>query len=32
VPFTLRNIRADLEDIGARFEGAPIRHIAGNCG
>jgi hypothetical protein len=23
VPFTLRNIKEDLEDIGSRFEGAP---------
>jgi quercetin dioxygenase-like cupin family protein len=23
VPFTLRNIKADLEDIGSRFDGAP---------
>src|SRR5919107_4448542 len=23
VPFTLSNIKADLEDIGARFDGAP---------
>ena len=23
MPFTLRNIKADLEDIGPRFDGAP---------
>jgi hypothetical protein len=23
VPFTLRNIKGDLEDIGPRFDGAP---------
>jgi hypothetical protein len=23
VPFTLRNIKADLEDIGSRFDGSP---------
>ena len=23
MPFTLRNIKEDLEDIGARFDGAP---------
>ena len=23
MPFTLRNIKQDLEDIGSRFEGAP---------
>jgi len=23
VPFTLRNIKGDLEDIGSRFDGAP---------
>jgi len=23
VPFTLRNIKQDLEDLGARFDGAP---------
>jgi hypothetical protein len=23
VPFTLRNIKEDLEDIGSRFDGAP---------
>ena len=23
MPFTLRNLKADLEDIGARFDGAP---------
>jgi len=23
VPFTLRNLKADLEDIGSRFDGAP---------
>jgi hypothetical protein len=23
VPFTLRNLREDLEDVGSRFDGAP---------
>jgi hypothetical protein len=23
VPFTLRNIKEDLEDVGSRFDGAP---------
>ena len=23
MPFTLRNIKQDLEDVGARFDGAP---------
>ena len=23
MPFTLRNIKADLEDIGSKFDGAP---------
>src|SRR5256885_15087710 len=23
VPFTLRNVKADLEDLGSRFDGAP---------
>jgi hypothetical protein len=23
VPFTLRNLKEDLEDIGSRFDGAP---------
>ena len=23
MPFTLRNIKADLEDVGSRFDGAP---------
>jgi hypothetical protein len=23
VPFTLRNLREDLEDLGSRFDGAP---------
>src|SRR5256885_14429137 len=23
VPFTLRNLKADLEDVGSRFDGAP---------
>ena len=23
MPFTLRNLKADLEDVGSRFDGAP---------
>jgi uncharacterized protein YjlB len=30
VPFTLRNLKEDLEDVGSRFDGAPIWSSAGD--
>lgn len=32
MPFTLRNLKADLEDLGSRFDGAPDLEFRGATG